>query len=84
MSNIDDGDFLISGQAAIVTAWIQPTPSSRSLAMKAFTFAVLYTAALSSYMSTLSFAAPSVPTDAVQQSSPAAVGTGVLVLDRLA
>ncbi|WP_161489390.1 hypothetical protein [Pseudomonas sp. BMS12] len=52
--------------------------------MKAFTLAVLYTAALSSYMSTLSFAAPSVPTGPVQQSNPAAVGTGVLVLDRLA
>lgn len=52
--------------------------------MKALTLAVLYTVALSSYMSTLSFAAPPAPTESQPQSSPAAVSGGALVLDRLA
>ena len=52
--------------------------------MKAFTFAILYTFALSSYMSTVPFADESTPVEEAPRAHPVLLDTAALVLDRLA
>lgn len=52
--------------------------------MKAIAFAIFYTVALSTYLSTVSFAEEAIPVEEAPRSHPVLLDTAALVLDRLA